>query len=135
MCICFKCLPGAQDNNEEYNLVLNKILCGLEPGEVLNRPKKFSELDIDEGRALLISVIQHWSTLKSTSPETVQNAFLQRGGKIYMENESVHLKVEEKTEDVLIQFLPWSISFIKLPWMKYVLTVDWIDKNAFTGLS
>jgi hypothetical protein len=115
------------DNEEEYDLALNKILCGLEPEENLKRRKQFRKKDITEGKRLLDSVITHWAALKNTSAETLKNVFLRREGKLYWEGESVLLQVDKKTEDVLLDFLPWSFGMIKLPWMKYMITVKWND--------
>ena len=37
------------------------------------------------------------------------------------------LRVERETYDVVLDHLPWSAAFIKLPWMDDLLRVEWIS--------
>ena len=130
-CVYLLQLLCGMEETEEYNLALNKILCGLEPEAILKRRKKFRKKDIAEAKNLLDSVITHWTALKNTSPETVKIIFLQRGSKLYFETDKAILQVEKKTEDVLLDYLPWSFGLIKLAWMKHPLKVKWNDEIRF----
>lgn len=105
-------------------MILNKILCGVP----VQFPTGKTEITPDEKEAceeLLRAVINHWSALKNTSPAALQNMFLHRAGKLEFKDEVWHLKVEQRTEDILLERLPWSISRIKTPWMKNWLLTEW----------
>lgn len=110
----------------EWDLLLPKILCGLPPkalvpsGTVVLRPEERAE-----AASLLVAVIEHWSVLKATSPEALRQSFLQREGRLTEKQEGWRLLVQPAAHDVLLQHLPWSISIIKLPWMKAPVYVDW----------
>jgi hypothetical protein len=74
---------------------------------------------------LLDAVISSWSILKNTSRDGLRQQFLQRPGKLIAKDDDWKLLVESNTIDILIDHLPWSVSRIKLPWMKQWLKVDW----------
>ncbi|XCN73128.1 MAG: contractile injection system tape measure protein [Candidatus Electrothrix aestuarii] len=109
----------------EYLLVLNKILCGLEPDQPLVREITMSDTERQTIDGLLAAVIQHWGALGRTSVAGLREAFLQRGGTVRLQDDAWHLEVEEKAYDMLLDRLPWSYSLIKLPWMKRALHVQW----------
>lgn len=120
-------LVSAETKIGEHELLLNKILCNFpieQPLESqLNLNKKQSELC----EMLLASTIQHWDALKNTSPEGLQNTFLNREGKLnLLENNDWLLTVKSSAVDVLLSKLPWGIGVIKLPWMENKLLVEWL---------
>ncbi len=108
----------------EFNMMLNKILCGKAVEFPLEKTT-ITEKEKADCNELLQSIIKHWTALKNTSPSALQQTFLQRDGKLEFKDEMWWLKVEQKTEDILLDRLPWSISRIKLPWMKTWLRVEW----------
>lgn len=110
----------------EADLVLPKILCGLEPDELVNTAQKITAQQKKEVQELLASVVAHWSILKNTSTEGLQQSFLQRHGKLVLTNNQWLLQVEQKSFDMLVQQLPWNINMIKLPWMKQMLRTEWV---------
>ena len=117
-------LSSGKDDEPEFKMILNKILCGVP----VQFPTGKIEITPDEKEAceeLLRAVINHWSALKNTSPAALQNMFLHREGKLEFKDEVWHLKVEQRTEDILLERLPWSISRIKTPWMKNWLLTEW----------
>ncbi len=109
----------------EFNLVLQKILCGYISEESLPASIELTEQEIGESKKLLQSVINYWPPLKNTSIEALQNTFLQRKGKLIETETGWQLTVEQKTVDILLAKLTWGFSTIKLPWMNALLTVDW----------
>jgi hypothetical protein len=113
-------------NYKEFNVTLNKILCGIEEVEPVSLIKEITEEEINKVNDLLTSVISHWKMLKNTSPDGLREGFLQREGKLSFKNDSWYLQVEQKTMDILLQNLPWSIGIIKLPWMKSFLKTEWV---------
>ena len=110
---------------EEWNLSLNKIICGAD----LNFPVQ-PTLDIsleEEGLSekMLKGALQNWPKLKNTKPATFQETFLQREGRLYKRDNRWELIVEKKAYDMLLNTLPWNISMIKLNWMSDRLVVVW----------
>lgn len=110
----------------EAELVLPKILSGLAPDELVNTDQKITAQQKKEVQELLVSVVAHWSILKNTSTEGLQQSFLQRQGKLVLTNNQWLLQVEQKSFDMLLQQLPWNINWLKLPWMKNVVITEWV---------
>lgn len=109
----------------EFNLILQKVLCGLNLEESLPSTIILLQDEIDESEKLLQSVINYWPPLKNTSIEGLRTTFLQRKGKLANTYTGWQLTVEQKTVDILINKLPWGFSTIQLPWMNSVLNVEW----------
>jgi hypothetical protein len=110
----------------EYELALNKIICGLSMSEPVDIDVSISDNETQEAENLLKAVIKHWSILKSTSPNGFRDNFLQRNGKISNKKDGNWLiQVERKPYDILINHLPWNLSIIKLPWLNEMIYVEW----------
>jgi hypothetical protein len=80
---------------------------------------------LQEAGDLLAAAIAQWSILKNTSVEGLREGFLQRGGKLFSKNGNLWLQVEKNAIDILLDYLPWNLGIIKLPWLKDVLRVEW----------
>lgn len=113
---------GAPD---ETKYPLYKLLCGLQPDALVHTAIEITAEERKECVHLLEHVIEYWTALKQISTNALQQTFLQRTGKISFSNERWLLQVEQKTEDVLLQFLPWSYSIIRYPWMPKPLFTEW----------
>jgi hypothetical protein len=74
---------------------------------------------------MLRSLIKNWPILKNTSIEGLRSSFFQRKGKLRKEDDAWRLIVEQKSYDMLLDHLAYSIAMIKLPWNKEILSVDW----------
>lgn len=109
----------------EFDLVLQKILCGLPIEETLPSAIEPSEKEVTESENLLRSVMNYWPPLKNTSIEGLRQTFLQRDGKLSQTQTGWLLRIEQKTVDILIGKLPWGFSTIQLPWIKDFLSVEW----------
>ena len=110
---------------EEFNLMLNKILCGIDLEENVITEIVINDQIREECEVLLNEVITHWSVLRNTSIEGLRETFLQRSGKLSKVDDDWLLQVEQKSVDVLLNNLPWGIGIIKLPWMSEMLYVEW----------
>jgi hypothetical protein len=110
---------------EEFNLILNKILCGIGIDEIVPTTIELNEETKTECYNLLKAVITHWEVLKNTSADGLREAFLQRNGKLSRVDDGWLIQVEQKAIDVLLNQLPWGIGIIKLPWMNEMLHVEW----------
>src|SRR5690606_5277384 len=119
------CVTG-QTQIEEYQVVLPKILCGLEIDYPLELDIIIEEDQMAEANSMLQSLIDYWSVLKDTSVEGLREAFFIRNGKLKMENDEWILSVEQKAYDMLLNKIPWSLSMVRLPWMKMLLKTEWI---------
>jgi hypothetical protein len=118
-------LVSAELESAEYTLVLNKLLCGVEPEQTI--PRGISMTDEQRGQVdgLLTAMIQHWTTLGNTSIAGLRETFLNRPGTLRLQDDAWRLKVEERAFDVLLDRIPWSYSTIKYPWMQRVIYVEW----------
>jgi hypothetical protein len=109
----------------EYDLVLPKFLCGIPFEEPIPREMILTKKDETESRKLLQAAISHWTKLGKSSPEGLREAFLQRDGKLEKRPQGWYLTVEQKSIDILLDYLPWNLRMVKLPWMPELLRVEW----------
>lgn len=116
---------GVTGDFEEHNMLLNKVLCGMNLLMPLTLDFELQENEKEECRALLKSVTSNWTALKNTSPENMRDTFFVREGILEEHANGWNLKIERTTVDVLIDKLPWGISIIKLPWSTEIIFVNW----------
>lgn len=110
----------------EYELGLCKVMLGLTPETPLYVSEGLlHKSDMDEADTLLRSAIGHWSLLKSTSVDGMRQSFLQRRGLLRNEDSGWRLRVEPESYDMLLKYLPWGLSIIKLPWMVRPMHIEW----------
>jgi hypothetical protein len=119
------CVSGHSDI-AEYELVLPKILCGLDIETPVNTNIRLTEEQMSEANEMLQALIEYWSVLKNTSIDGLRESFLKRSGKLSFENNEWMLLVEQRPYDMLLERIPWSISMIKLPWMTNLLKTEWV---------
>lgn len=118
-------LVNKNTSAEEHELVLNKLICGIDLTTPLLRDIEITPEEIETCEGLLEGVIQNWTILKKTSNDNFRSSFLIRQGRLVLESKGWKLKVEEKAYDILVEKLPWSISMIKMPWMNNIIYVEW----------
>lgn len=118
-------LVAKTEQAPEYDLIIEKFLCNWNSDTPIARDVTLTQAMKDESEQLLSAAIRHWSALKNTSPDGLREGFLQREGKLVLNDFQNRLIVENKTQDVLLSFLPWGYSIVKLPWMKNILLVEW----------
>lgn len=111
---------------EEYDLVLPKILCGLDIDFPIETNIEINKDQISEVDLMLSALISHWSALGDTSVAGLRETFLNRNGKISLVNGEWLLVVEQKAYDILLERIPWSFTIIKFPWMENLLKTEWI---------
>lgn len=110
----------------EYELTLNKLFVGMKMEEHLDPFVTLSENEQEMAGSLLNGLINNWEKVKSSTPEGLQETFLQRQGILKFYKDEVILEVEKMGVDVLMESIPWNISVIKLAWMQKPLNVKWI---------
>lgn len=111
--------------SEEYELAVPKFLCGLPLHHALKEIIELTEAEKQEADNMLSAAIDQWEKLQRSSIEALRENFLQRPGKLYIKNDLRYLQVEGGSLDVLLDFLPWTLSIVKLPWMKELLRIEW----------
>jgi len=110
----------------EYELVLAKVLCGVELEEPLE-PARLDEDDVAACDALLRALLEHWTALRSSSPHWLREQFFLREGKLERADSGWLLTIERHTQDVLLARLPWGFGVIAPPWLKTQIFVRWLD--------
>lgn len=125
-------LATGEQNPEEPQLALPKILCGIQIGQVVISEsdlanETLTSFEIEEAENLLQAVIQNWPVLKNTTPQGLQNGFLRRPGLMAWEEGRLSwlLRVERQSMDILLDRLPWGYSVVRLPWMGQMIQVEW----------
>jgi hypothetical protein len=110
---------------QEHLLPLNKVLCGMPLDEVFDFGPPVTEIEIEECRHLLTSVIEQAPILRNMSIPGFRNTFLLRKGQLSARDGIWRLRVERETYDVVLDRFPWSVSWLKLPWMEFPMHVEW----------
>jgi len=120
--------PGPVD---EAQTVLSRLLCGVQPAEVLPEVAPLPPDTVTLLEQLLQAVIAHWKAVGHTSVAGLRETFLQREGRLQRDKTPAdepprwHLRVQTRGFDVLLDRLPWSFQTIRLPWMQGALHVEW----------
>jgi hypothetical protein len=118
-------LACAEAAAPEYQLVLNKLLCGLALDAPVPAGIDIGEQERDTISGLLKAMVSAWGALGNTSADGLRQSFLMREGELWLEDESWQLQVAPGPFDMLMDRLPWSFSIIKFPWMAMPLHVSW----------
>jgi hypothetical protein len=118
-------LQSGQVDYNEWEMSLNKILCGMATDELIPNDILLSDQEKAESDTLLKTVIEYWDALKRSSVEAVQTTFLTREGKVSFKETHWLIQVERTGVDILVDRLPWGIGTIKLPWLNELIYVEW----------
>ncbi|TPN86208.1 contractile injection system tape measure protein [Aquimarina algicola] len=114
-----------QEKQEEQFLTLNKIICGMPIHEPVACDIVITAEEKALVESLLNAVITNWSIIGKTSIAGLRETFLCREGKIDVKENAYVLTVEQKTFDMLLDQIPWSIGMVKFSWMQKILEVIW----------
>ncbi|MDD2305385.1 MAG: contractile injection system tape measure protein [Prolixibacteraceae bacterium] len=110
----------------ETQLVLNKLLVGMDIQEILSPIIELTEDEMASAVSLQNGLINNWEKVKNSTPEGIRETFVQREGILRFDADKITLVVDKHGVDVLVESLPWNISLIKLSWMKKPIYVEWI---------
>lgn len=110
---------------EEYDLVLNKILLGMEPADPVDMQFSITENEKEEIDGLLKAVAKNWAAIGSISTPGFRSSFLRREGSLKKTEQGWILKIERTGYDILLDKLPWSIALIRTSWASEMLHVEW----------
>ena len=118
-------LVNGRTETEEYELSLNKVLCGAELEFPVPPVLDITPEEEDLCQKMLVGVIRNWEKMKNTRPKTFQETFLRREARLYRLEDRWELSVGRKAYDVLLDTLPWNISMFQLNWMPQRMVVHW----------
>lgn len=124
-CVFLHYLVYNQLPETENELVLPKIICGIDIDAPVNLDFAFQAVEIETGNELLTAAAKHWTALRTESGDALRSEFFMRKGILKFTDPNWSLTIERKSIDILIDRLPWSISTIKLPWNSYILNTTW----------
>ena len=114
------------DDSQEYDeseLILNKILCGVDIDFYVDTSIKLVDVEIAVCNMALKTIIQQWDKMKSV--DALRDYFLKREGVLKINDSGYELYIEKQTTDILLRYLPWNLSIIKSSIMKLKLIIDW----------
>ncbi len=114
-----------QEKQLESNLIFEKFLCNVPIEQSIDKNITLTDEMKESAENLLESVVFNWEILKSSSADLIRNEFIQRQGKLDLTRDNPQITIERKTQDILLDKLPWNYSLCKLPWMKTILFTDW----------
>jgi hypothetical protein len=123
-------LVSGQQETPEHLLVFNKILCGLPLDYPVSSSIEVTAAEESVANSLLHSVLQNWEKMSNSSVDNLRASFLLREGILVERENEWALRVQEVGFDILLSFLPWTISIINLPWMMRGVVVDWKTSMA-----
>jgi hypothetical protein len=112
---------GAMENE----LMLNKILCGIDLTEPIPKSITLSAEEKEECVHLINTVLERWEALKTRNPAALRETYLQRTGILKPAGDSWNLTIERNTFDVMLEKLPWSVNLVRLPWNSQLIYVEW----------
>ncbi len=114
-----------QSSKAEYKLSLFKLLCNYPLEEPIPMQFRHTAKIKATAQELLRAAVKNWAALKNTSPQGLQQAFLQREGLLYLQDDKLLIRIERQTHDILLDRLPYAIGIFRLPWLNTMVHVEW----------
>lgn len=121
-------MASRQTQTPEHLLVFNKILCGLPLHTPVSLGIDLTEEEEKLSAFLLNTVLQNWEIMRNSTVANLQGAFILRDGLLREKTDSWQLHIEKKSYDIVLDYLPWTVSMVKLPWMEKRIEVEWKKK-------
>ncbi|GLH76290.1 hypothetical protein SSBR45G_11980 [Bradyrhizobium sp. SSBR45G] len=118
-------LATGETDAPEFALLLPKVLCGLPPSDPCEIAEPVTETEQAEAAQLLDAAIAHASCLGAISPAGLRETFLMRPGLLGTRDGAWLLRLERRSPDVLLERLPWTLQWLRLPWMQAAMRVEW----------
>jgi hypothetical protein len=125
LAVLLQCVAAGDADPPEFQLPLNKLLCGLPLDAPILLDEPITSAEQDECSDLLAAVVQAAPVLRQMSAGSFRQAFLQRQGQLLSQDGHWLMRVERATHDVVMDRFPWSPSIVRLPWMPRLLQVQW----------
>ncbi len=113
---------GAAD---EADFAMSKLLSGMNVADTIPLDVVLTKNEIDYANEVLQVIISRWDKLGNTSNDGIRNTFLTRKGIVEENNDAFHMSIESSGTDILLDYLPWNITVVKLPWIKKIIYTSW----------
>jgi hypothetical protein len=120
-------LASGQTELREPDLVLAKVLCGLDVEAPVPVRVEVDEATRALSESLLAFLLTSWKGIGGTTVQGLRGSFLCRDGRLHRgeDEDRWSLDIERRTYDILLSSFPWQVSVVKLPWMPQPLFAHW----------
>jgi hypothetical protein len=109
----------------EYWLALNKALCGIALDAVHDFGEPLTLAEAAETGRLLEAVLAHAPALGNLTIDGLRGSFLLRKGALTTRDGAWLLRVVRQSYDIVLDRLPWTMEWVRLPWMQAPLKIEW----------
>ncbi len=109
----------------ELESPLARVLCHLPFDQILAFETEVTEREATEGDTLLQAVIAQAPTLRTLTADSLRGTFLLRPGVLSKQGPAWKLQVNRKDHDIVLERVPWSYQWVRLPWMTAPIEVMW----------
>lgn len=125
-------LVGSEEKAyREPELAFNRILLALPMHIPLPKQIELTEKEKNTADSMLVGIKSHCGKMQGTSVEGFQQSFLQRTGRLELQEKKWLLTVTDKAYDIMLDYIPWSFRQIRFPWLKKYIQVHWHEKQEF----
>lgn len=118
-------LATKKEQQLESQMLFEKFLCGVPLKNPIQRHVQLSDTIKQHAEELLESVIENWGALNNASTDLLRHEFLQREGKLSFTEDNPKIVIERKTQDILVDKIPWGIGICRLPWLDHMIFTNW----------
>ena len=124
VCLLHYIATGELEFEEQY-LFFQKYICEYDIEESIPRNLPISQYEKDEVDKLLNAVLEHWKSLKGVSTQGLRGNYLIRNGVLQLDGIESIIHMEQKTADILLKQIPWTLNYAKWSWHSKLLTIKW----------
>ncbi|HWW41502.1 MULTISPECIES: contractile injection system tape measure protein [unclassified Pedobacter] len=110
---------------QQDDLHLIKVLCGLPLSEQIEQLPSIPENDKELMNNVLTAMIANWPAIGLSSIDLLRENWLLRNGSLVEHSCEWELHIEKRSYDVIINRSPFTFSVVKFPWMDNTLHVYW----------
>jgi Arc/MetJ-type ribon-helix-helix transcriptional regulator len=118
-------LATGEHDAPEFALLLPKALCGLPAFDPCEIVEPVTATEQAEAGQLIDAAIAHASCFGAISQAGLRETFLMRPGLLGTRDGAWLLRLERRSADVLLERLPWTLQWLRLPWMQAAMRVEW----------
>jgi hypothetical protein len=118
-------LATGERDPAEFSLMLPKVLCGMPPFDPCEIIEPVTDAEDAEAGQLLDAAIAHAASLGTISHAGLRETFLMRNGLLATRDGAWLLRLERRSADVLLARIPWTLQWLRLPWMQAAMRVEW----------
>lgn len=118
-------LATKKEQQLESQMLFEKFLCGVPLQKTIQRHIQLSDTIKQQAEELLESVIENWGILNNASTDLLRHEFLQREGKLSFTEDNPKVVIERRTQDILVDRIPWGIGICRLPWLDHMVFTNW----------